>query len=216
VLALYGIGKISSDSAALSLDVYIKKLRLYLFNEEDQVLKPDELATSYYIFQSGNRCIGEYLFKITGMMVIVWVASSFISFAFGLILPEFMELSTSWSALCFTLCIFSMTIFILPQVGIHIRLKRYKRKIVDLLNIKIEQIYDIYIKSFYYKDIIPIIDKDWKYRRDLNDEVKIIKKFIERTESFSTWSSDFPEILKVVFVSLTTLVPFVYKFFFPG
>ncbi|MHA1848822.1 MAG: hypothetical protein ACTSYS_04735 [Promethearchaeota archaeon] len=212
LLGLIGISQITKHSNKLSLNDHIAKLKFYLFKDDTIVLNPKHLVLSYYNFQSGNRMIGILLLKITGYFVLIWVSASFTVFFVGLAFPtNFGNVITAYLVLTMLLSMVSLLMFIFPQINIHSTLKKYKRKIIDLLNIKIEEIYDVFIKSYYYKELITTVNKHWKIRKDLNEEIQIINKFLERIKKFSTWCYNFPEILKILLLSLSSLIPIVYK-----
>jgi hypothetical protein len=158
--------------------------------------------------------IGEYLFRVTAFLIFIWVLAAMVSFAISFAFPQLTDTSFIYSIICFAFSVVSLILFIFPQVMIHVRLKRYKASIIDLFNKKVEQIHDSFIKSFRYKDYLNEQEAAWTSRKDLYEEIEMIESYLNRMNSFGTWSYDFPEILKLIAVGFSTLLPIVLRLLF--
>ncbi|MHA1848824.1 MAG: hypothetical protein ACTSYS_04745 [Promethearchaeota archaeon] len=211
---LYALSKIGKDHEKLSLNLYINNLSFLLNEGKISSLNENDFAASYYVFQRGNRIIGEFLFRVSGILVLMWTIIALISFLLSLVLKVYADFVVIYIFSALLLDVISIGFFIFPQIEIHLKLKRYKYLIIDIFNKKLEELNDLFVMSFRHEDILAEINSRWKTRQELYEEVYMIESYLKRVDMFGTWSYDFPEVLKIIAVALVALLPIFIKLIF--
>ncbi|MHA1791082.1 MAG: hypothetical protein ACTSVI_00470 [Promethearchaeota archaeon] len=107
----------------------------------------------------------------------------------------------------------SFGIFIIPQLKLHGYLKEFKYSLVDEFSFILSRLEYLYFESLVNPRMIESLGLDWKSRDDLMRDIEFIKAMIEETKSYGTWSYDFPEVMKMVIVGLSTTIPLILSFF---
>jgi len=199
----------------LAITVFLKNLRIFLFEKNKRKIIKNKNSASYFGFQESNRYIGEYLFRITGFLlflvliisVLCVVLYHFFSYA-----PEMQMNFIILLVFDFTFAILTVILFIYPQLEVHNFLKSYKREIIELFNLKIEEINSYFLLSFHESIDINKINPKWNSTEDLINEVEMLMMYVEQMESMGTWSYDFPEILKLIAVALSPFAAIITTF----
>lgn len=222
---LFRIGNLGSDRSKLSISKFgemilsinhmvaesqIKKTKL-----SDAETKLDISGRTFYEFQRGNRKIGEFLFNIAAFLifisvllgVLIWVAQMFN------LIPEAQKANLKLFTLATAIFgIFSISIFIFPQLKIHRFLKKYKYYLIDTFSSLCSRLEYLYFEGIIHPSMLTKIDSEWKTRQDILEDINLIKEFIEEIKAYGTWSYDFPEILKLLVVAGSTIIPLILTF----
>ncbi len=226
IYGLFKMGDLGSDRTILSVtrysdtiksitdmlgDAQLKKIKL-----SESTKKFDATGKSFYEFQRGNRKIGELLFNITTYLIlsgiiiglIFWISEAFY------IVPEDLELySMSFSIGIAIFVVLSFGLFFFPQWRIHKFLRKMKYSLIDSFTSLVSRLEYIYFEAIIHPDILIMIDEKWKSRKILLEDIKVIRVVVEKIKSYGTWSYDFPEVMKMVFVSLSTIIPIILSIF---
>jgi len=200
----------------LSITIFIKNLQVFLFKKDKEMLIKNKNSTSYFGFQESNRVIGEFLFKISGFLLLLSVLCSGILFGLYFLFdltPHIQYVLLIGMITFFIMDIITLFIFIYPQLEVHEFLKEYKREIMDLFNLKIEEISSYFLLSFHESIELSLFNPKWKTTEDLIHETEMLMMYVEQMESMGTWSYDFPEIFKLVAVALSPLIILIAAFF---
>jgi len=224
-IGLFKIGNLGADRSKLSISAFgnmiadindmiteaqLKKVKLSDFRR-----KLDVSGRTYYEFQRGNRKIGEFLFNITAILIFLSVTAGIIIWVIGTLnlLGEGLEAQLASVAVITTLFgILSFGIFLFPQLSIHKFLKKFKLTLIDTFSILASRLEYLYFEAMIHPEILAKIDEEWTSRRDLLEDIHLIKELIEEIKGYGTWSYDFPEIMKLVVVAAATMIPILLSF----
>ncbi len=171
----------------------------------------DKQGKTYYEFQRGNRRIGEYLFNIATLLILLCVAAATILWlvsAFNLI-PGLEGNVFAFSIGLFGFAILSFCMFLLPQFNLHKYLKMFKFELIDSFSFILSRLEYIYFEAMIDPTILKKLNMGWEDRPVLLKDMEFIKKTIVDVKSYGTWSYDFPEIMKLVVVALSTAIPII-------
>ena len=217
---LFKIGNLGNDRENLSItkfgamihtinrmisEAQIKKTRLV-----DTKLTLDISGKTYYEFQRGNRKIGEFLFNIAAILImmsvsfaiLVWLAG-----ALNLIPPALAPNLAIFTTALTVFGFMSFAIFILPQFSLHRFLKDFKYNLIDEFSSLAARLEYLYFEAMIHPEFLSQIDEEWQQRKDLLDDIDLIKETVSEIKSYGTWSYDFPEIMKLIVVGSATLIP---------
>jgi len=204
------------DKVQKSLEISKKKSS----NESPTALVDfkDELfvgGRTFYEFQRGNRKIGEFLFNLATFLIIICVT-------FGILLWLVVQLkifpsSMDDAIMTFTIAlttigILSLCLFLFPQIGVHTFLKRTKYELIDQFIMMASRLEFIYFHALIDPSILSKVDNTWHSRKELLEEVNLVKGIVAEVKKYGTWSYDFPEILKLVVVAGSTIIPVILSF----
>ncbi|NVM35846.1 MAG: hypothetical protein HWN81_09635 [Candidatus Lokiarchaeota archaeon] len=209
-LSIYKYGKMISNINKIMLIAVLEKKKL-----RDIDIRLDLSGRTFYEFQRGNRKIGEYLFNIATILIIISIATGIALWVIDFINIFPAVISDNFIFIYIVIFIFGMVslgIFILPQFTIHRFLKRFKYKLVDRFASLISRMEYLYFEALKDSSILPFIDDRWKQRQDLVEDMNYLKSKIEEVKSYGTWSYDFPELMKLILVVAGTLVPLILPF----
>ena len=198
------------DRENLAITVFLHNLRAFLFDKDKEKMVKNKNSASYFGFQESNRYIGEFLFKITGFLILFLVLiSSTIAILYNVLtISATMQGTFFWAMiLVFIFGMITIILFIYPQIEVHNFLKSYKQEIIDLLNLKIEEVSAVFLLSFNKAVDIKAINPKWSTTQDLIDEVEMLMMYEDQMERMGTWSYDFPEVFKLLAVALAPLIP---------
>ena len=166
-----------------------------------QTLDAKELQTTLYTFQHNTRVIGQFLFSFFFRFIIFLVVIDLIIY-----LPSFIDPNVNTAASIFWVpgTLMFIVLFVLAQYKIHIILKEAKEKVIDGLNI----FYNNFKLSLYQM----FYDKNWEEQKGIMEQISFIKSELDEISAMGTWTYDFPAILKMVAVSLITIIPLIFEF----
>ncbi|MBN2149809.1 MAG: hypothetical protein JW839_00055 [Candidatus Lokiarchaeota archaeon] len=175
----------------------------------------DKQGKTYYEFQRGNRRIGEYLFNIATLLIVLCVAAATVLWlvsAFNLV-PGLEANIFAFSIGLFCFAILSFCMFLLPQFNLHKYLKMFKLELIDSFSFILSRLEYIYFEAMIEPTILKDLNMGWENRPALLKDMEFIKKTITDVKSYGTWSYDFPEIMKLVVVALSTTIPILLGLF---
>lgn len=222
---LFQMGRLGNDPENLSIHAFSKMLdqinammsRVQLNHVTLRKIKKelDVTGKTYFEFQRGNRKIGEFLFNVAAILIFMCVIMGIILWIINLfnLLPAFFGTSLNLVSIILTCFgIFSLLIFILPQLHLHKLLKEFKYNLIDSFSSLASRLEFIYFESIVNPEILTMFTKGWKRRKHVMNDVYLIKDMIDEVKSYGTWSYDFPEIMKLILVAASTLIPFLLSF----
>lgn len=194
IVSMIAIHNIGRDPDRLSISKLLKTENyIDYLNEIDH---DDENNLSFLSFSSKLRIIGHFLFEITLRVIILLIIwSIMVSFW------EFNPLVGLFNAL---LTFIVITLSFIPQVLIHQVLKNAKSITVRSLEEMQENLTNEILKN---------ISKDSsKLKQDTgpqSDALRLIKELIVDVRTHTTWTYDFPAVLKLVFTAIISVAVFV-------
>lgn len=217
---LAGLGK---DKDKLSISLYgdmLKNINRLITEAQLEKKKIYELkqrinfvGRTYYEFQRGNRKIGELLFNIAAILVFLSVSVGIIIWLLNILnlLPAGLSTNVTLFSIATTVFGFlSFGIFIFPQLQLHRFLKNFKFSLIDSFSVLLSRLEYIYFESMIDPQILEEIDSEWgEDRENLLEEIRFVKDLIKEVKSYGTWSYDFPEIMKLLLVAVSTLIPLI-------
>lgn len=212
VNALIKFFKLKDYEEDFTITHYNNYLSKLLVDEEtDKGEVRDILRKSYFDFQKGYRNCGILMFNFTLMLILISLLLAFGPFFFSFLIPEFREQATFFAYIGLTVSIFSSFVFIIPQFGIHYVLSNKKKEIIDTFNQKREILESFYLDAIQ-NDKFLHSKQSWSSREEILKDIDFLKQKIEKTEKYGTWAYDFPAVLKILAVILSTLLPLILPF----
>jgi hypothetical protein len=219
-VALFHIGNLGKDRKKLSVYRYRKMISKISESLNKARLEEESLASlavdldttgkTYYEFQRGNRQIGEFLFNIATILIVICITAGIVLFLIDLLnlLPETLAVNmTIIYVVIFIFGILSLGIFVLPQISIHKFLKDLKYRLVDNFSSLSSRLEFLYFESMVKPEILLKIDKSWESRKDIVEDIDLIKEMVKEVREYGTWSYDFPEVMKLIVVAGATIIP---------
>ncbi|MFX0100129.1 MAG: hypothetical protein ACFFCS_11160 [Candidatus Hodarchaeota archaeon] len=220
------ITNLADDRSKLS----VEKFREMIENVTKRVSKAQTLKTTlkdgegdliatgrtYFEFQRGNRKIGEFLFSLATIMIMVCVLIAVMLFLLNILnfLPAHFEASMNiWTVGITVVGVLSLLIFILPQVSIHQYLQKFKYSLIDSYSELISRLEYIYFESMVDRSVLSRISENWEEKTDVIEDINLLKEMIEEVKSYGTWAYDFPEVMKLIAVAASTVIPFLLGLF---
>jgi hypothetical protein len=220
LVGLFKIGKLAEDRRNLS--IYKFSTMIAIINEkitEAQLTKGsisklvtelDVSGKTYFEFQRGNRKIGEFLFNIAAFLILICVGGAMV--IFFLIIFNVLPDATAgglyvWIGILGSVGMLSLGIFIFPQLNLHKYLKDFKYSLVDSFATLLSRLQYLFFESMVAPDILEKLDKNWKNREGLLHDIEFIKGTVEEVKKYGTWSYDFPEVMKLLVVAISPIIP---------
>lgn len=232
--ALFRIGDLGSNYKILSISIYKD-----LINSIEKIVSHAQINTenladirkkfgeegentlgfsgrTFYEFQRGNRKIGEFIFNVTSFLILfsilfgilIWTATTL-----NIIPPHLNTAANIFAIGTIIFVIISFCIFFFPQLRVHRFLKETKDDLIDSFTALISRLHYIYLQALVKPEILSQIDENWQSRQDLLNEIKFIKEYIKEISGAGTWSYDFPAVIKIVIVALSTTIPVLLAIF---
>ncbi|MHA1488937.1 MAG: hypothetical protein ACTSRI_04705 [Promethearchaeota archaeon] len=223
---LFKLAKLGSDNTKLSINKYgemiynIKEMVSTAHTDKSIKLKEmgrdlDATGRTYYEFQRGNRKIGEFLFNIATILISLTVTAGVLIWIIDALnlIPESLAANMMAITVAVTIFgIFSLGIFMLPQISIHLFLKQFKYDLIDNYSSLASRLEFIYFESLVKPNALEGFNDEWKSRADLLEDINLIKDIIKEVKGYGTWSYDFPEVLKLIIVVISTGIPLLLSF----
>ncbi|MHA1411919.1 MAG: hypothetical protein ACTSO4_04820 [Promethearchaeota archaeon] len=219
IVGLFSLANLTKDRSKLSIDKYdelIDDLNYILsisqkFKQKikDINIKLNISGRTFYEFQRGNRKIGEFLFNITTLLILICISAGIFLWLIDTfnVLPESYRASYGYFyVIIFAFGVLSLAIFILPQFKIHRFLKEFKYSLVDKFSMLLSRFEYFYLEALKDPSSIQRIDENWRNRHDIINEINFIKEKIEEIKKYGTWSYDFPEVMKMVIVATSPIL----------
>jgi hypothetical protein len=217
---LFSITNLGKDRSKLSISEYedmIELIKQDVSQAQSEKIKLSDITKevrisgrTYYEFQRGNRKIGEFLFNIATILITICVVIGVLLWAANQIniLPQGWDLAIiAFTTILTIIGILSLGIFLFPQLLVHSYLRNFKYNLIDSFSSLLARLEYIYFESMINPKILQKIDEDWKSRPDLMTDINIIKGKIEDIKKYGTWSYDFPEVIKLILVAASTIIP---------
>jgi hypothetical protein len=166
-----------------------------------QTIDSKELQTTLYTFQHNTRVIGQFLFLFFFRFIIFFVVIDLIIY-----IPSFIDpnVSTGASIWWVPATLVFIVLFVVAQYKIHVIIKEAKEKVIDGLN--------IFYNNFKLNLYQMFYDKNWEEQKGIMEQISFIKSELDEISVMGTWTYDFPAILKMVAVSLITIIPLLFEF----
>ncbi len=217
---LFILGNLAEDRSKLSISGYrdmiskVVKNITKAYTDNQTIVDLDGVyhfsGKTFYEFQRGNRRIGELLFNIAAYLIAVCLIAGiglFLVNIFDLLPPAISDGAAIFSGAITIFAILCFGIFILPQLSLHKFLKEFKYSLIDSLSELKSRLEFIYFDGFLHPTNLSQIHPEFTSLEVVKDVLKFIDEIIDEVYGYGTWSYDFPEILKVVVIALSTLIP---------
>lgn len=225
-VGLFSLGNLSKDRSKLSITKYgnmIDRINETLIIAQkdkkklvDINIPIDISGRTFYEFQRGNRKIGEFLFNIATILIVVCISAGILLWvvdSLNLLSSFFSGSLLIMDIIIFIFGLVALGIFILPQFTLHRFLKKFKYTLIDKFAVLNSRLEYLYFESFKNPSALNKIDEKWKNRQNLVDDMNFIKEKQNEVKNYGTWSYDFPEVMKLILVVASTLIPLILPFF---
>lgn len=217
---LFILGGLAEDKEKLSISGYKNMIKSVIEKLTKAQIEKIEIidnegvinftGKTFYEFQRGNRKVGELLFNIAAILIGICILAGIGLFIAGLsgALPENLENQIQqFSGAVTFMAIMSFGIFVFPQLSLHKFLKEFKFRLTDSFSEMKSRLEFIYYDCLIHPELIPKLNPEWKSIDDIRTQIEMSEKMVEESKGYGTWSYDFPEILKVVGIAISTLIP---------
>ncbi|MHA1821909.1 MAG: hypothetical protein ACTSVC_15660 [Promethearchaeota archaeon] len=224
IKGLFTLAQLSRDRTNLSIWGYKEMIdninyKLNLVQTEKVSLIDNQFqfrfrGKTFYEFQRGNRRIGELLFNIASYLVLLSIIGGVALFFFTNvgIIEKYFELSSGWLYIAVTtMGISSFLLFIFPQINLHRFLRNFKYELIDKFSEMKSRFEFIYYDCLVHPEFLSTINPTWNSLNDIQNMLDLSDTMINEIKKYGTWSYDFPEIIKVVGVALSTFIPIVLQ-----